>query len=236
MDAIKPFSFVSSPYPVILSIENHCSPPQQDRMAEHMVNILGDMLYCTPVDKTQEQLPSPQNLKNKILLKAKKIKKGEEEVRKKTEVVPKPPIRTKKISNTNLPEKKAETETKESVKTQSEALSSLINYCEALKFSSFEQERSFWQMSSFEETKAMDIFNNEPNSKKFISYNCRNLSRVYPKGTRLFSSNMGRITCFQKYIKQTFSRPVSVLDNGMSNGSSQLSGGKTPFGDVVHLS
>ena len=122
------------------------------------------------------------------------------------------------------------------MKTQSEALSSLINYCEALKFSSFEQERSFWQMSSFEETKAMDIFNNEPNSKKFLSYNFRNLSRVYPKGTRLFSSNMGRITCFQKYIKQTFSRPVSVLDNGMSNGSSQLSGGKTPFGDVVHLS
>jgi len=190
MDAIKPFSFVSSPYPVILSIENHCSPPQQDRMAELMVNILGDMLYCEPVDKTQEQLPSPQQLKNKILLKAKKIKKGEDEVRDETEVMPKPPRRAKKISNTNLPEKKAEAETKESVKTQSEALSSLVNYCEALKFSSFEQERSFWQMSSFEETKALDIFNNEANSKKFLSYNCRNLSRVYPKGTRLFSSNM----------------------------------------------
>ena len=236
MDAIKPFSFVSSPYPVILSIENHCSPPQQDRMAEHMVSILGDMLYCEPVDKTQENLPSPEQLKNKILLKAKKIKKEEEEVCNDTEVMPKPPRRAKKISTTNLPEKKAEAETKESVKTQSEALSSLVNYCEALKFSSFEQERSFWQMSSFEETKALDIFNNETNSKKFLSYNCRNLSRVYPKGTRLFSSNMSRMQCFQKKIKQIFLRSVSILDNGMPNGSSQLSGGKTSFGEVAHLS
>jgi len=148
------------------------------------------MLYCEPVDKTQENLPSPEQLKNKILLKAKKIKKEEEEVCNDIEVMPKPPRRGKKTSTTNLPEKKAEAETKESVKTQSEALSSLVNYCEAVKFSSFEQERSFWQMSSFEETKALDIFNNETNSKKFLSYNCRNLSRVYPKGTRLFSSNM----------------------------------------------
>ena len=122
------------------------------------------------------------------------------------------------------------------VKTQSEALSSLVNYCEALKFSSFEQERSFWQMSSFEETKALDIFNNETNSKKFLSYNCRNLSRVYPKGTRLFSSNMSRMQCFQKKIKQIFPRSVSILDNGMPNGSSQLSGGKTSVGEVAHLS
>jgi len=190
MDAIKPFSFVSSPYPVILSIENHCSPQQQNKMAEQMVNILGDLLYTQPVDKSNDQLPSPEQLKNKILLKAKKINKGENEACSETKQVPTPPPRIKRISTSNLPEKKAEAETKESVKTQSEALSSLVNYCEALKFSSFEQERSFWQMSSFEETKAMEIFKDETNSKKFLSYNCRNLSRVYPKGTRLFSSNL----------------------------------------------
>eukprot|EP00091_Calanus_sinicus_P019635 TRINITY_DN4995_c0_g1_i1.p2 TRINITY_DN4995_c0_g1~~TRINITY_DN4995_c0_g1_i1.p2 ORF type:complete len:189 (-),score=33.25 TRINITY_DN4995_c0_g1_i1:267-833(-) len=70
MDAIKPYSFITSPYPVILSIENHCSPQQQDKMAEHMINILGDMLYTRPVDKTQDKLPSPEELKNKILLKS----------------------------------------------------------------------------------------------------------------------------------------------------------------------
>jgi hypothetical protein len=98
MDAIKPFSFLTSPYPVILSIENHCSPQQQDRMAEHMINILGDMLYTQPVDKTEDKLPSPEQLKNKILLKAKKIKTEE------TESMPAPPPR-QKIPNFRAPER-----------------------------------------------------------------------------------------------------------------------------------
>lgn len=34
VDSINRFAFVSSPYPVILSIENHCSLVQQARMAE----------------------------------------------------------------------------------------------------------------------------------------------------------------------------------------------------------
>ena len=74
MDAIKPYSFKTSPYPVILSIENHCSREQQDKMAEHFKTILGDMLYTETVDTTKDQLPSPEQLKNKILVKAKKIK------------------------------------------------------------------------------------------------------------------------------------------------------------------
>merc|ERR1719508_673743 len=133
------------------------------------------MLYTQPVDTTKDKLPSPEELKNKILLKAKKIKK--EEKIEETDNEPLAPPRRKKVSTNNLPEKKAEADTKASVKTQSEALSSLVNYCEAMKFSTFEQERTFWQMSSFEETKARQISSNETNSKKFLSYNSRNLSR-----------------------------------------------------------
>jgi phosphatidylinositol phospholipase C delta len=44
-DAIKPYAFFASDFPLILSIENHCSKRQQDQMALHMKNILGDMLY-----------------------------------------------------------------------------------------------------------------------------------------------------------------------------------------------
>ena len=49
-DAILPYAFASSPYPLILSIENHCSKEQQDRMAEHFKQILGNMLFTDPVD------------------------------------------------------------------------------------------------------------------------------------------------------------------------------------------
>jgi len=71
-DAIKPYAFKVSDYPVILSIENHCSKAQQDTMAKLFKEILGDLLYVEPVDKSKTALPSPNQLKNKILVKAKK--------------------------------------------------------------------------------------------------------------------------------------------------------------------
>lgn len=71
-DAIKPYAFVASRYPVILSLENHCSEPYQHKMAEHLKNILGDMLYLVDPDEEMEFLPSPDKLQGKVLVKAKK--------------------------------------------------------------------------------------------------------------------------------------------------------------------
>ena len=56
-------------YPVILSIENHCSIPQQHRMADIMEEIFGDMLFKAKRDEDAIYLPSPQQLKHKILIK-----------------------------------------------------------------------------------------------------------------------------------------------------------------------
>lgn len=73
-DALLPYAFKVSDYPLILSLEVHCSPAQQARMAHHLTTILGDLLYVEPVDGLQ-QLPSPEELKNKIIVKAKKLRK-----------------------------------------------------------------------------------------------------------------------------------------------------------------
>ena len=40
-DVIKPRAFQASPYPLILSIENHLSVPQQDALAGLLDDILG---------------------------------------------------------------------------------------------------------------------------------------------------------------------------------------------------
>ncbi|XP_052801173.1 1-phosphatidylinositol 4,5-bisphosphate phosphodiesterase delta-4-like isoform X2 [Mya arenaria] len=71
--AIKDYAFVTSPYPVTLSIENHCSIEQQTKMAECMKSVFGDMLYV--FTSTPETPPSPHELKNKIIIKGKKMKR-----------------------------------------------------------------------------------------------------------------------------------------------------------------
>ncbi|KAK4035493.1 hypothetical protein OUZ56_027580 [Daphnia magna] len=71
-EAVKPYAFKASPYPLILSLECHLSNKQTKRLAFLLKDILGDMLYTTPVGDSMEMLPSPEALKNKIIIKAKK--------------------------------------------------------------------------------------------------------------------------------------------------------------------
>lgn len=55
---------------MILSLENHCSIQQQKKMARYLQEILGDKLDLGPVNiKEMKQLPSPNLLKGKILIK-----------------------------------------------------------------------------------------------------------------------------------------------------------------------
>lgn len=66
-------------YPLILSIEDNCSLPQQRKMAVAMQEVFGDMLLTYPVEKGESALPSPYQLRRKIILKHKKLPEGAEE-------------------------------------------------------------------------------------------------------------------------------------------------------------
>ena len=59
-------------YPMILSIENHCSVENQDKMAEIMQREFGDRLLRDEKDPTK--CPTPNDLKGKFIVKAKKLK------------------------------------------------------------------------------------------------------------------------------------------------------------------
>uniref|UniRef100_A0A8C3A8Z2 1-phosphatidylinositol 4,5-bisphosphate phosphodiesterase gamma n=1 Tax=Cyclopterus lumpus TaxID=8103 RepID=A0A8C3A8Z2_CYCLU len=76
LHTIKEQAFVTSEYPVILSIEDHCSVVQQRNMATHFKKVFGDLLLTKPVDTNAEELPSPYQLRRKILIKHKKLVEG----------------------------------------------------------------------------------------------------------------------------------------------------------------
>ncbi|RWS31552.1 phospholipase C gamma-like protein, partial [Leptotrombidium deliense] len=78
LKVIREHAFVVSDYPVILSIENHCSLPQQRNMAAAFQEILGDLLLTQPISSEETEMPSPNQLKRKFIIKHKKLPEGTE--------------------------------------------------------------------------------------------------------------------------------------------------------------
>ncbi|CAO2651910.1 Nn.00g001930.m01.CDS01 [Neocucurbitaria sp. VM-36] len=68
---INKYAFTESPYPVILSLEVHCSYGQQADMVKIMMAEFGEKLVLQPLDFESQTLPSPEELKHRILIKVK---------------------------------------------------------------------------------------------------------------------------------------------------------------------
>ena len=70
-ETIARYAFATSPYPIIISAEVHCGVAQQVMIANIMSEVFGDALVKAPVDGRPkiEVLPSPEELKGRVLLK-----------------------------------------------------------------------------------------------------------------------------------------------------------------------
>uniref|UniRef100_A0A8C7X6E0 Phosphoinositide phospholipase C n=1 Tax=Oryzias sinensis TaxID=183150 RepID=A0A8C7X6E0_9TELE len=217
IEAIAECAFKTSPFPIILSFENHVdSPKQQAKMAEYCRSIFGDALLMEPLEKYQLEagvpLPSPMELMGKILIKnKKKHHKANGSTKKKL---------SEQVSNTysdsssvcepaspSAGEVEAESDEEDdddddckkgsmdegtagSEAFATEEMSNLVLYIQPVKFYSFETSKKInrsYQMSSFVETKALEQLTKCP--VEFVEYNKLQLSRIYPKGTRVDSSN-----------------------------------------------
>ncbi|EYC21083.1 hypothetical protein Y032_0020g218 [Ancylostoma ceylanicum] len=73
LECIKRYAFETSPYPVILTIENHVGLVQQRVMVDVFQEVLGDLLYLPHPRSAQLEFPSPNVLKKKVLLRGKKL-------------------------------------------------------------------------------------------------------------------------------------------------------------------
>nr|XP_020042309.1 1-phosphatidylinositol 4,5-bisphosphate phosphodiesterase beta-2 [Castor canadensis] len=224
IEAIAESAFKTSPYPVILSFENHVdSSRQQAKMAEYCRTMFGDMLLTEPLEKFPLKpgvpLPSPEDLRGKILIKNKKNQfsgstvpskepdgeaedscppsapSGEDTVWAAEEGAELEEMEEEEEESGNLDEeemKKMQSDegTASLEVTAYEEMSSLVNYIQPTKFVSFElsaQKNRSYIISSFTELKAYDLLSKA--SVQFVDYNKRQMSRIYPKGTRMDSSN-----------------------------------------------
>ncbi|CAG5912031.1 unnamed protein product, partial [Menidia menidia] len=191
IETINEYAFKASPYPLILSLENHCSVEQQTVMARQLRSILGDKLLLKPLSgHDTRHLPSPEDLKWKILVKAKKeitvdecsssssdLSSSDEEA-----------SRTEGKSNRKKEDKRVPP-AQPAVSKLSPELSELVVYTRSVHFKNFEDaaRKPASDMSSFSESEALKLV--KDSGMHFVRHNCHQLSRIYPSGQRLQSSN-----------------------------------------------
>ncbi|XP_058560863.1 1-phosphatidylinositol 4,5-bisphosphate phosphodiesterase delta-4 isoform X3 [Neofelis nebulosa] len=201
---VAQYAFQTSDYPVILSLENHCTWEQQQVMALHLTEILGEQLLSTTLDGLlPTQLPSPEELRRKILVKGKKLQTLEEDLEEEEEEEvlesqlegeqeAKPELEAQSESEPQelSPRSKDKKKDKKSKPIMCPSLSALVVYLKAVSFHSFTHSREhyrFYETSSFSETKAKSLIKEAGNA--FVQHNAWQLSRVYPSGLRTDSSN-----------------------------------------------
>ncbi|XP_037547005.1 1-phosphatidylinositol 4,5-bisphosphate phosphodiesterase delta-3-A [Nematolebias whitei] len=182
IETINEYAFKASPYPLILSLENHCSIEQQTVMAQHLRSILGDKLLIKPLKGLDScYLPSPEDLKGKILVKGKR--ETEDEC----------PSSSSDVSSDEEVSrgegKLSKKKEKPGVSKLSPELSELVVYTRSVPFKSFEHaaRNPASDMSSFSESEALRLI--KDSGMHFVRHNSHQLSRIYPSGQRFQSSN-----------------------------------------------
>lgn len=189
--AINKYAFVTSPLPVIVSCEVRCSVEQQERLAAIAREIWTDKLVSCAPDGWDE-LPSPNQLRYKILFKAK---------------LPSP-----KIGSALDPQNVAS----DSVSSSTESDSNLSRFTRRISFRSDHAEQhgfapsladllvytkgvpyqGFSKLHTYAPNEQFSVSERTANriiketKADWVKHNLTHLSRVYPKGpTRLMSTN-----------------------------------------------
>ncbi|KFO84325.1 1-phosphatidylinositol 4,5-bisphosphate phosphodiesterase delta-4, partial [Buceros rhinoceros silvestris] len=200
------YAFKTSDYPVILSLENHCSMEQQEVLAQQLKTILGEQLLTTTTDgHVPTQLPSPEVGRECSCAEHHSMGRGDIPVlREGAGTVGASPGRGDSpfcpwpcqpslctaslwwhhvgglllaLAGSTAP-------------APAQALSECLVYCRSVPFQGFQEARSHSrpsEISSLSEAKARKLIRDAGN--EFVRHNAWQLTRIYPSGMRTDSSN-----------------------------------------------
>lgn len=203
IDNINQYAFKTSPYPVILSLENHCSLPQQEIMADVIKQVFGDSL-AMPVTHPSGFLPSPEDLKFKIIIKGKRLSAKDLQAIHDASLNPNNNNDSDGDESDDDPDDDADDKmdpaTKEelkAIKAKTDAIKvkthpklSEITYLGTCKSKNFDPTIPPDMMTSYAEPKTLKYLRDPDMARRWLEYNQVHMSRIYPKGTRVDSSNL----------------------------------------------
>uniref|UniRef100_A0AAQ4NZZ4 1-phosphatidylinositol 4,5-bisphosphate phosphodiesterase n=1 Tax=Gasterosteus aculeatus aculeatus TaxID=481459 RepID=A0AAQ4NZZ4_GASAC len=221
IQAIKETAFVTSDYPVILSFENHCSKPQQYKMAKYCEEIFAHAdngpLHLNQLEAFKKHMEAGETNTPAIIMGEENEEDTENEAVSSLSEATVPDDEATEMSEateatdaTDISEASDQDNNKKAVEEPEDSeealiaqytyvgattnihpwLSAMVNYAQPVKFQSFDvaEERNIHHnMSSFNESVGLGYL--KTNAIEFVNYNKRQMSRIYPKGGRVDSSN-----------------------------------------------
>jgi len=196
IEAINEHAFKTSPYPVILSLENHCSLPVQDKMATMLIDVFGEKLVMPGYKIKNNTLPSPHDLRRKIIIKGKRDNSDIADISAYDE--------WDECGEQILQDDQSEYEsvTTKFTTTKSKCIRthpnlSAITYLDSINAKQLSAdeiaELKCDVIVSLSEGFMSQIFVNEDERNRWIAISKTRLCRVYPSGSRVTSSNYNPI-------------------------------------------
>ncbi|KAL2006637.1 hypothetical protein VTN00DRAFT_9305 [Thermoascus crustaceus] len=284
---INRYAFFSSDFPLIISLEVHCNPEQQLAMVKIMKDTFGDQLVLEPLLANCYVLPSPEDLKRRILVKVKssdELDEGSLTTPETTTITGRkrssssPFVRATVPESPNLtacpplsspptigpgegtgllwtPGRRSLTTTSMSSATEdsdsalvsiksekkkrqkskiTKPLSDLGVYTRGYKWHSFTSPESkrFNHVYSFAERSFESICRDSENKALLEKHNRRYLTRVYPSGFRLRSSNFDPNTFWRRGV-QMVALNWQTYDIGMQMNQAMFAAGTDRTGYVL---
>ncbi|KAL6864735.1 hypothetical protein ACP4OV_015886 [Aristida adscensionis] len=204
LEAIKEHAFVSSPYPVILTLEDHLTPDLQAKVAKMIKETFGEMLYISESEHMAE-FPSPDDLKFKIIISTKppkeylQTKSGKEDDDKAEEGVWGEEISDDKTTARQTSDKYAEVEAEEELEeTEKKARQGTDNeYRRLIAIQLTRRKHNMDEDLKVDPDRVSRMSLGEKAYEKatvshgadIIRFTQRNLLRIFPRSTRITSSN-----------------------------------------------
>lgn len=194
-------------YPIILSLENHCSHPFQEAMANNLKDTFGNKLYIPPDGKaSMEDLPSPEAVRGMVIIKGKRPPAPDDTPAEQESGFD--PYAEHSEAGTVAIEADTDgtevtaTENPHDVKTAPPKISSelaKLTLFHGTKFKSFIESITLppSHMHSIGETKIPKLIAKDAeNARQWRIYNQKHMTRTYPAGTRVDSSNYSPMTAW----------------------------------------
>lgn len=218
--AIRASAFRSTDLPLIVSLEVHASLSQQEVMVQIMKDIWSGLLVDIGCDSDIPILPSPEMLRSKILIKVKWTPNSQTgESNNPIEQI------TSNSTEGNVEDDSTISSSEKKAKKVLAALSELGIYTRAYTFKSFSQPEAAipTHVFSLSENKMHSIHPDPANGPALFKHNKNFLMRVFPKGTRISSSNVDP-TFHWRQGAQMVALNWQKLDKGMMLNQGMFAG------------